>query len=263
MNRRNNPTVRGYDVFGENYGVMLRNDVHDPRSIDHLLIQRCQLVDTISATSLYSKAPLISEKIEEHPLYVFARQFRKGSDLESLKALLRYTSGISRSFSCDDEDTIFGSTEQAILARGTDWCSDMARVGCVLSQCLGIPARIVYLADTSRAYSAHTAVEAYFNGGFAFCDFIYGVVGFIDDPISALKLQNNRSLVTECYQRDFPGYTKDRHFEDLFNAIAVSEYDPMADNDYTETRINEYYRKLLGSDHNFQWMTFNSTGKPL
>lgn len=31
---------QGYGVFGAAYEVMLRNDPHDPRSIDHELLRR-------------------------------------------------------------------------------------------------------------------------------------------------------------------------------------------------------------------------------
>lgn len=46
---------------------------------------------------------------------------------------------------------LFGGTEKEILDRGTDWCTDMARVGAVFLKCLGIPSRIVHLADTGKA----------------------------------------------------------------------------------------------------------------
>ena len=35
----------GYDVFGKEYGCMLRNDPHDPKSIEHILMQNMALLD--------------------------------------------------------------------------------------------------------------------------------------------------------------------------------------------------------------------------
>jgi len=40
---------------------------------------------------------------------------------------------------------VFGGTELEIIKRGSDWCSDLSRVGAALLQCLGMPSRIAIL----------------------------------------------------------------------------------------------------------------------
>ncbi len=50
-------------------------------------------------------------------------------------------------------DLKFGGTEEEIIARGTDWCTDVARVGCTLYQVAGFPSRIVNLFNLNAAYS--------------------------------------------------------------------------------------------------------------
>lgn len=58
---------------------------------------------------------------------------------------------------------IFGGKEKDIINRGTDWCADMARVGCVLLQCNNIPARIVHLANIIRVTLPNMILKGYFQ----------------------------------------------------------------------------------------------------
>ena len=45
--------IKGYDVFGEAYGYMLRNDLHDINSIEHKLMQEQIKLDSVSEPFLY------------------------------------------------------------------------------------------------------------------------------------------------------------------------------------------------------------------
>ncbi|MGH2586405.1 MAG: transglutaminase domain-containing protein, partial [Dehalococcoidia bacterium] len=98
----------------------------------------------------------------------------------------------------DDLDAmVVGGTEEEIIERGSDWCTDLARVACVLCQVAGIPARLVYLADTRRAYGAHAIIEAYRGAAWGALDPTTGVVYRHPDgrPASTWDLQRDRRLL--------------------------------------------------------------------
>lgn len=48
---------------------------------------------------------------------------------------------------------------------------------------------------------------------------------------------------------------KDEDYRGLYKGIAISEYNPILKiNNYSISRINEYYRKLLSVQHNGMWI---------
>ena len=143
----------GYGVFGKAYEVMYAHDLHNPASIDHELMKNMILLDDQSAAILYSR--VVRHNYGGHELYQFAQQFKASIEKETIQNVLRYTQEIAAAFDTDFDDMLFGGTEKQILDRGTDWCSDMARVGAVLLQCLGIPCRMLYLANPGKAYNGH------------------------------------------------------------------------------------------------------------
>lgn len=148
------------------------------------------------------------------------------------------------SYNIDFINMQFGGTEKEILDRGTDWCSDMARIGAVLLQCLGIPCRIVYLANLNKAYNGHVVNEAYYEDQYGVVDFIYGYQFYDNKPISALDIYNNHTLLDD--------YPKD--YKELYSAIAISEYNPCdINNNYLISTPNNYYLKLIHTNHQNKW----------
>ena len=67
---------QGYGVFGAAYEVMLRNDPHDPRSIDHELLRRMVRLDPESYDLLYAEPPFCPH-MEGHDLYGLAQTLKK------------------------------------------------------------------------------------------------------------------------------------------------------------------------------------------
>lgn len=234
---------KGYDVFGKAYGVMNRNDLHALESIDHKLMQEMILLDNASFEHLYSVQPQAAD-MRSHELYPFAVQFRQGDDRQTIENILRYCSDIALHYDVPFEQMCFGGTEKEILNRGTDWCADMARVGAVLLMCNGIPARIVHLVNPAKAYNGHVVVEAFYEGKYGICDFIYGYYFHEDKPLDAYELMHNKQYLD--------GYPED--YAALYSAVAISEYDPMGDNCYKVSGPNQYYINLINSNHNGKWI---------
>lgn len=234
---------KGYDVFGPAYGVMLRNDVHALESIDHKFMREMILLDEESWGFLYQTAP-IRINMEAHELYPFAQRFRGSDDRRTIENILRYTAKIASDYQTAFENMKFGGTEKEILKRGTDWCADMARVGAVLLQCNGIPARIVHLVNVNKAYNGHVVNEAFYEGKYGVCDFLYGYSFYDERPLDAYDLM--------CCKRHLEGYPED--YASLYSAVAINEYNPMGDNDYTVSVPNQYTLNLISQNHGGKWI---------
>lgn len=242
---------RGYGVFGPAYEVMNRNDLHHPDSIDHRLMREMVLLDGESRGALYGEPLALPEGMEGHELCEFAGRFRGRDDRESIEKAAEYLGKRAAEYDVPFEEMRFGGTEREILERGTDWCADISRVGCVLLQCLGIPARIVHLANLDRAYNGHVIVEAYYEGKFGLVDFLYGLVFYEDGPVSAWDvLEKGLPKMAE----------RGEEYAGLFRAVAVSGYDPMGENDYTASEPNEYTRRLIETDHQNRWIMGEDKG---
>ena len=59
---------------------------------------------------------------------------------------------------------MWGGTEEFVIAKGSDWCAELARVFCALCEMIGVPARIVFALDGSD--DGHVLAECYGCGSF-------------------------------------------------------------------------------------------------
>ena len=235
---------QGYGIFGKAYEIMYRNDLHAKTSIDHSFLRDMILLNEESEEYLYENTHIQCD-LTQHELYGFAQRFQTNTDKDTVRKVLDFTSGIAKPYDIDFKEMLFGGTEKQILERGTDWCADMARVGTVLLQCLGIPCRIIHLANIKKAYNGHVLGEAFYEEKYGLVDFIYGYQFYSDQPLSALDIQKNGTLLSS-YPEEYAG---------MFSAIAINEYNPInPDNDYTISSPNDYYLRLIYSDHHNQWI---------
>ena len=234
---------KGYDVFGKAYGVMFRNDVHAPRSVDRKLLREMILLNEQSREYLYRPGPSVKD-MRAHALYAFAQQFRERDDKTTVENILHYCSEMASHYDVPFAQMCFGGTEKEILSRGTDWCTDMARVGVVLLMCSGLPARIVYLVNPAKAYHGHAVVEVWYDGKYGVCDLIQGH-GFYDkSPLDAYELVHHKE-----YLSSYP-----EEYAALYSAAAISEYDPMGNHCYEISRPNQYYIRLMSSHTDGKWI---------
>lgn len=234
---------QGYGIFGKAYEVMLRNDLHAIRSIDHAFLRQMILLDHDSKDHLY--ASVHHRDLRKHELFAFAQPFRAPCEKETVQNMLQYTSEAASSYRVPFEHMLFGGTEKQIIQRGTDWCADMTRVGAVLLMCLGISCRIVHLANVHKAYHGHVLGETFYDNRHGLVDFIYGYQFYSDTPVSAWDM-----LVRPV----FPA-TCDEQYKGLFSAIAINEYNPSdPHNDYTVSGPNDYYKTLIAQDHHGRWL---------
>jgi hypothetical protein len=226
---------QGLGQFGPAYEIMLKNDTHAPGSIDRILMEGMIRLCPETADYLYSKySPTKSfyKKGSRPRLEQYLRVISKNSSKErQIEAITRFTSNLQKKVSNDLNLMQFGGTEEEVIARGSDWCTDVARVGCALCQVAGFPARIVHLFDIKKAYSGHVIIEVFRNKVWGAVDSLRNII-YRDSrgrPVSTWNLMNAPST---------PGQ---------FRGAAISNYFVWRwkEYDYTPSKINNYYRSIL------------------
>ena len=157
--------------------------------------------------------------------------------LESLRRVAAFLADIAST--ADDvpvEELVFGGTEERILARPTDWCTDLARAACVMLHVAGAAARIVCLFNTARAYSGHQVIEAHIDGSWVCADPVHGFVYQRSDgtPATALDVMRERRASSSQHSG-------------VFREVFLVNYNPMEAStyDFTESRSNAYYLSIL------------------
>ena len=238
------------------YQRMLQRDVHAPGSVDRVLIDKMIRLTEASADHLYrdyTPTQAIYDRGSRPELELAVKRALQildlGSCSVSLESLRRIVKFLARIASSADEvaleDLVFGGTEERVIARPTDWCTDLARAACVMLHVAGAAARIVCLFDTDRAYSGHQIIEAYIDGSWVCADPVHGFVYERSDgnPASALDVMRERSgSHTTASTNPSPGQSVG-----LFRDVFLVNYNPMLASvyDFTESKANAYYLSIL------------------
>ncbi|MGN0744122.1 MAG: transglutaminase domain-containing protein [Christensenellales bacterium] len=237
-----NQIRRGYDVFGKEYGFMLRNDLHDKNAIEHRLMQEQILLDATSEQILYDGHRIIYP-MKEHELYPFSQQFKANTELDTIRSLAKYTSEIALNYDVPLENMSFGGTEKEILDRGTDWCFDIARLAAVILDCIGLTSRFIFVANPDKAYHGHVLLEAYYNNSWGVVDPLYGNVFYDKKPISAKDISFSAQL-----------QEMDDDYKNMFKQIAIAEYNPIdSSNKYIVSKCNTYTYNLNNIKQDGTW----------
>ncbi|MHB0877900.1 MAG: transglutaminase domain-containing protein [Anaerolineae bacterium] len=241
---------QGLSQFGPAYRYMLERDSHAPGSVDHVLVQRMvrlapqtalYLYDEYSPTEvLYSRGarPSLERRADEVTANCLTQAQRVG-------AIARFCAGLAKEANDDLDHMIIGGTEEEIITRGSDWCTDVARVGCVLCQLAGIPARIANLFDTGAAYSGHAIIEAYRGGVWGAVDTSTSIVYRYEDgaPATCWDLVNHPGLIDAFRNDPIAFYSR----PEQFRGVAIANY-PLCEwqsFDYTPSGISDYCRSIL------------------
>lgn len=241
---------RGIGQFGPAYEVMLRNDTHSPGSVDRALLEEMVRLCPETAGVLYGEFTPTEVRYQRGSLpeleqYV-AQATAGARDVEErVNAIVRFTAKLGDRAPAQLEAMVVGGTEEEIIARGSDWCTDVARVACALCQVAGIPARLVFLANPEQPYSGHDIVEAYRQGVWGAADAVTGLVyhDALGKPVSTWQLMCSPELIrinnpTGRIPFAEPGQ---------FTAACIANYFVWERGKYTYTtsRLNSYYRSIL------------------
>lgn len=246
-------TKMGYGVFGKAYEDMFKNDLHHQRSVDHVILKNMILLDIDSKSFLYKSPQPVSKDICNLTLYEFALKLKGDNHLESINRTIEFVNEIVEKFNTPFEEMIFGGTELEIIKRGSDWCTDISRVGAALLQCLGMPSRIAILVNQFKAYHGHQVVEVYLEGAYMMCDFLYGVIARLDQNHSVYDLLSKPKLVHKIYSSKINDSNQLDYITSLYNLAAISEYDISQKHDYQTSKPNEYYLKMMNLKQDGTW----------
>lgn len=246
---------QGPGVLGSAYAYMLDRDAHAPGSVDRALQQRMVRLLPETVNYLYGdysptkvdyavgSRPSLAKLVESITAY-------KGTQAQRLVAIARFCARLGDRADDNLETMILGGTEEDVIARGSDWCTDVARVGCILCQLAGIPARLANLFDLGNAYSGHVIIEAYRLGTWGAVDTSTAVIYRRRDgtPVTTWELMHDAAFVREFAADPTAVYSR----PEQFGAAAIVNY-PLGDwesYDYTPSGLNDYYRSILRMSQN-------------
>ena len=239
----------GPKAFGSAYCYMLENDTHALGSVDRELASSMIRLCDETASYLYDaytdlhigyvkgSRPALEETLSEVKL------------LDSEHGLLipviaNFTRGLAEKRPRGLDAMRFGGTEEQIIERGSEWCTDVARVACALYQVVGFPCRIVNLFNLNAAYSGHVIVEVYRFETWGTVDTNTGVIYQKADgaPATTWELMNDASLVNR-HKGHEAWYTQ----PEQFTAAGIANYYVRDTQryDYTVSELNDYYRAVL------------------
>ncbi len=240
----------GIGAFGRAYCVMMENDAHARGSVDWLLAQTMMRLCSETADFLYSSFTPLEVKYQQgsRPQLesIVAGLRSKNDGHEALLAgIVELTRELGDRAEQDLQKMRIGGTEEDIIRRGSDWCTDVARVACVLCQVAGFPSRIVNLFNLDQAYSGHVITEVWRSAKWGALDANTAVVYRLPDgsPASVWELMNDPALIKahSALPRSF--YTT----VGQFRAAGIANYFcwESAQHDYTVSGLNEYCFSIL------------------
>lgn len=241
---------QGIDQFGEAYRVTLENDTHAPGSVDRVLAETMVRLCAATVDYLYTGYSPTCTRYEKgtRPLlerYVADSGASQGHALDRVVRIVGFCQGLEKRAADELDGMQFGGTEEQIIARGSDWCTDVARVACAMCQVAGVPARLVWLFNLNQAHSAHEIIEAFTEGVWGAADPVNGVVYRHPDgrPATTWELMNDERLVNGSWEGRSSFYADPRQFQ----GAAVCNYAirRASDFDYTVSRLNDYCRRVL------------------
>ncbi len=242
---------RGTGQFGRAYEIMLGHDCNAPGSVDRVLVDRMIRLCPETVGHLYEEHTPAEVRYRratrpELERHLDAALGGSESDEERIEAICRFCRGLQERATDDLDEMRVGGTEEEVIRRGSDWCTEVARVGCVLFQIAGLPARMVYLFDTGQAYSGHAITEVYRRGIWgAVCPHTDVVYRHHDGrPASTWELMNDPALIELHRSGTRRSYTR----VGQFRGAAISNYAVWESSryDYTVSPLNDYYRSILG-----------------
>lgn len=242
-------SFRGTAAFGKAYQFMMEHDAHATNSVDREIARAMVRLCPETAEYLYhAHTPLDVRYTRgsrpELETVVSQCIATTASTEEQVSSVAGFTRRLGQRAEHDLHKMQLGGTEEQIIERGSGWCTDVARVACVLYQTAGFPCRIVHLFDLDRAYSGHVIIEVYRTGIWGAVDSSSGVVYRQPegDPATTWDLMNGPALV-EAHQRPDAWYTSVGQFK----AAGISNYFcwKASKYDYTITGLNEYYMSIL------------------
>ncbi|MCL2447096.1 MAG: transglutaminase domain-containing protein [Oscillospiraceae bacterium] len=228
--------LTGTAAFGPQYQIMYENDTHAPGSVDRKLFERMIKLDEQSLHYLYSEYTDLVVGYISGSRPALEKIVRRRKTPEKILRFVRKK--VVEPCNTSAYELIYGGTEEDIIARSTYWCTNVARVACILLQVAGFPARILVTGNTNFPYCGHQVVEVHINGKWHVADANAGVVY----PHSAWEIHNDPTLIDCPHGNDIFFSTGEQ-----YQSVGIVNYhvNDAQQYDYTTSGVNDYCRAIL------------------
>ena len=242
---------KGINQFGRAYEIMLKSDIHANNSVDRTIIENMIRLCDDTKEYLYEsytnrQVGQITNLRPELEYFTHKLTNEINSTEDKIIKITSYCSTLGDKIETDNlDDMVFGGTEEEIIKRGSNWCTDIARVACIMYQLSGLSSRIIQLFNIYQAYSGHVVNEVFRNNTWGVvdptCGFVYE---YLDGtPASAWDIMNKKDGIIikddreNILEIDF----------NQFSGVAISNYyiNDHVNYDYSISKINQYYRDIL------------------
>ena len=254
---------KGIGIFGKQYEFGYKNETHTPGSVVRILFDEMIKLDTNSVECLYNSYTDLSARYKPGSrvfLEGIANDLRGESDAETVDNIIKYCRKIVESCDTNTNDFIYGGIEEDVIERTSYWCTDIARVACILFQIAGFPARIIITANTNFPYCGHIVAEVYYDGKWCVTDPNAGVAFRHENgiPASAWEVHNDSEIANRIYRINDPDCMEGNSIffppGEQFESVGVVNYyvDDMEKYNYETSGTNEFYREILKNSDE-QW----------
>jgi hypothetical protein len=247
---------KGIGIFGKQYEFGFKNETHAPGSVVRVLFDEMIKLDESSAGYLYNGYTDLSARYEPGSRPVLegiSRTLKGGTDAETIDNTVKYCRDIVMGCDTETEDFIYGGREEEVIERTSYWCTDMARVACVLFWVAGFPSRIIVTANTKFPYCGHTVAEVYYGGKWCLTDPNSGLVFRHENgaPASAWDVHNDYETANRIYRINDQQPAEDNGMffppGEQFESVGIVNYyiGDMEKYSYETSGTNEFYKKIL------------------
>ena len=128
----------GPQAFGKAYRQMLDNDAHAPDSVGREIASSMIRLCEETASHLYDAHTdldigYVAGSRSGLESFLARAEPPPSDPAQQVAAIAELTSGLAAKGPADGLSGMrFGGTEEEIIERGSDWCTDVARAGCAL-----------------------------------------------------------------------------------------------------------------------------------
>jgi len=254
---------KGISIFGKQYEFGYKNETHEPGSVVRVLFDEMIKLDVNSVEYLYNSYTDLSISYKQGSrvfLENIVMKLKGKTDAETVDNIIEYCRNIVTSCDTDTNDFIYGGTEESVIERTSYWCTDIARVACVLFQIAGFPSRIIVTVNTNFAYCGHIVTEVYYDGKWCATDPNAGVVFRHENgvPASAWEVHNDYEIANRIYRIKDPNCMEGNSIffppGEQFESVGIVNYyiGDMEKYNYKTSGTNEFYKKILKNSDE-QW----------
>lgn len=263
QSKRNKVRIQiGLRGWSEAIDVLISNRIYRQNTVDAVLQDNAVVVTDNQFEQLAAPPDLTLYRFDElrrHRILLTALADYFGTatnPLEKLRQLAHFTYNLenlfpspehpaSQGYYASPTDFWWGGTEEMVITKGSDWCNEVARVYCALTQVSGIASRLVYSLSQD---DGHVITECFVGDRWGLVDPLAPKVYTKSDgsPLSVVDMAVADPLRRAEYTSGREGYYV---HESFFQFMAVAEYRLIDSDkyDYGVSYCNEFYRKLLGS----------------